>query len=225
MSHKLNKERKFRDFVRQNLSDGLLSIDFLHDNKSAQVKGKEFYDMVNEKKISVYNDSKPEDLENFMHNELVDVVVDNEESILKSLLSQSTVKSQLGNLQDYVCVLDKSADNQEMRSKLGAIFGITQFEKTFVGNCEQFLNSSSVTIEREFLNNRNNLTPEFMIEAIKIGFLPKSKNKLLNFNILNKTEAKILLKEFENIKLFINESIDCLKILVKKKHISIENLF
>ena len=225
MSHKLNKEKKFRDFVKENLSDGLINIDFLHDNSSAQVKGKGFYDMINEKSIKIYNDSKPTDLESFMHNELIDIVVDKEESVLKKILDQSTVKNKISNLEDYVCVLDKSADNQEMELKLKTIFGITQFEKTFVGNCEQFLNSSSVTIDKQFLNNRKNLKTEYMIEAIKIGFLPISKNKLLNFNILNKTDPNVILNEFQNIKLYINESIICLKNLSDKKKISIENVF
>lgn len=208
MSHKGKKEQEFKKLIKDNLQNGLINIDFLHDNSSNQVKGKVFFDMVNEKAIKIYDKSQPDDLESFIHNELIDLAVgETDDSVMTQYFSINNNENKIDNLSDYICILDKSVDNEEMKIKLKTIFGITQYEKTFIGNCEKFLNSSNVEIDDIFLDKKGELKKEYKLEAVKIGFLPISKNTILNFNTLSSKDPDKLYKELNKLKLYIEETI------------------
>lgn len=212
MNHKEKNEKEFKEFINKNISDGLINIDFLHDNPSSKVKGKEFYDMINNKEINIYNKSKPEDLEHFIHNELIDLVVDENDTIFKNIFVKNESNNKLENLSEYICILDKSVNNDEMILKLKTIFSIEYFEQTFVGNCEKFLTSTvNASIDKMFLTTKKNLKPEYVVEAIKIGFLPLSKNQIINFNALNNTNSQTVLNELNKIKLYIDETLVAIK--------------
>ncbi len=216
MSHKANKEAKFREFVKKNLSNGLMNMDLFHDNPVVKVKTNGFYDMINEKSVDIYTGSVPDDLENFIHNELVDLV-NNEENILQNLFVKNQVgKSGLNGLENYIGILDKSADNNEMKAKLEKIFQIKKFEQTFIGNCEMFLNNNSTKIFPEFMDENSNLKTEYLIESIKIGFLPIGKNKLINFNSFSKGKPLELFEELIIFNQFISESLSVIKQLKLK---------
>jgi len=212
MNHKEKNEKEFKEFINKNISDGLINIDFLHDNPSSLVKGKEFYDMINNKEINIYNKSKPKDLENFIHNELIDLVVDENDTIFQNIFVKNESNNKLENLSEYICILDTSVNNDEMILKLKTIFNIKHFEQTFVGNCEKFLTSTvNASIDKMFLTTKNNLKLEYVVEAIKIGFLPLSKNQIINFNALNNTNLQTVLNELNKIKLYIDESLVSIK--------------
>lgn len=212
MNHKEKNEKEFKEFINKNISDGLINIDFLHDNPSSKVKGKEFYDMINNKEINIYNKSKPEDLEHFIHNELIDLVVDENDTIFQNIFVKNESNNKLENLSEYICILDKSVNNDEMILKLKTIFSIEYFEQTFVGNCEKFLTSTvNASIDKMFLTTKKNLKPEYVVEAIKIGFLPLSKNQIINFNALNNTNSQTVLNELNKIKLYIDETLVAIK--------------
>ncbi len=174
----MNPEKEFKEFINKNISDGFINIDFLHDNSSSLVKSKGFYDMINNKKINIYN----------------------------------KLNNKLENLSEYICILDTSVNNDEMILKLKTIFNIKHFEQTFVGNCEKFITSSvNASIDKMFLTTKNNLKLEYVVEAIKIGFLPLSKNQIINFNALNNTNLQTVLNELNKIKLYIDESLVSIK--------------
>lgn len=207
MSHKDKNGKKFKEFIKSNVSDAMIHIDFLHDNASAKVKGKEFYDMVKNKPVKIYSGAKPTDLENFMHNELVDLAVEaDSHSVFANQFANSKTITKYKDLSEYTCVLDKSVDNQEMVLKLKTIFNITQFEKTFVGNCKQFLNSTG-QIDKAYLTPKSNLKHEYLAQAIKIGLTPISKNQLINFNALDKPDGQVVFNELVKIKLYIEETL------------------
>jgi hypothetical protein len=209
---KYMNHKEFKEFINKNISDGLINIDFLHDNPSSKVKGKEFYDMINNKEINIYNKSKPEDLEHFIHNELIDLVVDENDTIFQNIFVKNESNNKLENLSEYICILDKSVNNDEMILKLKTIFSIEYFEQTFVGNCEKFLTSTvNASIDKMFLTTKKNLKPEYVVEAIKIGFLPLSKNQIINFNALNNTNSQTVLNELNKIKLYIDETLVAIK--------------
>jgi hypothetical protein len=193
--------------MNTNLSDGLLSLDFLHDNQKSKVKNKEFYDMINEKEIVIYNGTTPNNLEYFLHNQLIDM--NNEDSIFHNKIINSNKIIHTINLKDYICILDKSNNNKEIEKKLSIIFNINKFDITFIGNCEDFLNRKS-EINKKFLTPTNKLKRQYLIQAIKIGFLPKSLNKIINFNSLNGNDEKIF-NELNILKIFIDESKTYLK--------------
>jgi hypothetical protein len=178
MNHKEKNEKEFKEFINKNISNGFINIDFLHDNSSSLVKSKGFYDMINNKKINIYNKSN----------------------------------NKLENLSEYICILDTSVNNDEMILKLKTIFNIKHFEQTFVGNCEKFITSSvNASIDKMFLTTKNNLKLEYVVEAIKIGFLPLSKNQIINFNVLNNTNLQTVFNELNKIKLYIDESLVSIK--------------
>jgi hypothetical protein len=219
MEHKDKKDKEFQELLKKDLEDGLLHIDFLHDNPSSRVKNKEFYDMIKEKKIQIYKGSKPEDLENFLHNEIINF--QNNDSIFKSNMKYSNKKILYENLSSFVGILDKSVDNDEMKLKLNSIFGLKEFELTFIGNCEKFLNNSTVKLDNKFFLN-GNLKDEYILEAIKIGFLPQSQNKLINYNSFYNSTDKILYQELVLLNKYIIESMPIIK---KYKSTFFENYY
>ena len=73
-----------------------------------------------------------------------------ESKLKKNTFNDMLNKKKEMKLDNYIVILDKSVDNLEMKKKLSTIFGIQKFEKTFVGNCERFLNGS-VEIAKAFL--------------------------------------------------------------------------
>lgn len=217
MLHKSKNEQKFKDYINENLSDGLISIDFLHDNLSSKVKGKKFYDLVNNKEIKVYSGSKPQDLESFLHNELIDLS-NGEKTVLNNIFINGNPDRKQLDLSGYIVVLDKSADNEEMKIKLTTIFEITQYESTFVANCEKFLNSKNIIIDKKFLTTRKTLKRYYLIEAIKIGFLPITQSNIINFNSLSNSNEQVLFDELQVIKQYVDESL----IIITKKMLNTE---
>jgi hypothetical protein len=207
LEYKEESDKIFKNYMNTNLSDGLLSLDFLHDNQKSKVKNKEFYDMINEKEIVIYNGTTPNNLEYFLHNQLIDM--NNEDSIFHNKIINSNKIIDTINLKDYICILDKSNNNKEIEKKLSIIFNINKFDITFIGNCEDFLNRKS-EINKKFLTPTNKLKRQYLIQAIKIGFLPKSLNKIINFNSLNGDDEKIF-NELNILKIFIDESKPYLK--------------
>jgi hypothetical protein len=214
MDYKDKNGKKFKEFIKSDIYNGLLNIDFLHDNPKKSVKNNIFYDMINEKEIIIYNGTIPENIEYFLHNQLIDF--NDKESIFNNKFSDYTQKiditqnlNKVLDLQEYVCVLDKSVNNKEMELKLSTIFNITNFEPTFIGNCELFLNNNT-TILQKFLTPSGKLKSKYLIEAIKIGFLPKSINNIINFKSL-KCCNDILYKELKLIELYIDECVPILK--------------
>jgi len=219
---KYMNHKEFKEFINKNISDGLINIDFLHDNPSS----KEFYDMINNKEINIYNKSKPEDLEHFIHNELIDLVVDENDTIFQNIFVKNESNNKLENLSEYICILDTSVNNDEMILKLKTIFNIKHFEQTFVGNCEKFLTSTvNASIDKMFLTTKNNLKLEYVVEAIKIGFLPLSKNQIINFNALNNTNSQTVLNELNKIKLYIDETLVSIKKVKKYFGIDFVEIF
>ena len=207
MDHKEKNENNFKEYLKNNLYDGLLNIDFLHDNNSSKIKKNSFFDMINEKKIKIYTETKPTDLENFIHNELIDLVNGDSTTIFKNIFTNTKNDNKQINLSNYTVVLDKSVDNLEMKNKLTVIFGITKYENTFIGTCEKFLNNKNVIIDDKFLLPTKKLKKQYLIEAIKIGFLPISLNNIINYNSLNSNDDKIIFKEICVIKQYIDETI------------------
>ncbi len=207
MDHKEKNENNFKEYLKNNLYEGLLNIDFLHDNSSSKLKKNSFFDMINEKKIKIYTESKPVDLENFIHNELIDLVNGDDTTIFKNIFTNTKNNNNQLNLSNYTVVLDKSVDNIEMKNKLTTIFGITKYENTFIGTCEKFLNSKNVIIDDAFLLPTKKLKKQYLIEAVKIGFLPISLNNIINYNSLNSNDDRVIFKEIIVIKQYIDETI------------------
>ena len=198
-AHIKGKESEFRNVFKDDIKSGLLQSDFIHDIKS-KVKDEEYYDMLNAEKIIITSSSNPEDLESFLHNELINLN-SNEESLLESILSKSSTPNKQINFNSYTIILDKSADNNEMLKKLATLFNITKFDVTFVGTCEQLLTSKTIIMDNQFMKNKKELKLEYIIEAIKIGFFPISKNGILKHSTI----------DIEMIKIFAKEALQCIK--------------
>lgn len=203
----LKNENKILKMLDENLMDGLLALDFLHDNKKHLVKGKTFYDMINGKEIEIPNDSAPEKLEAVLHNYFIKLA-NNEKSILTDKYQLVKENIRIQDLSNYTAIYDVSTNNQEMKDKLKVIFNLTKNKETFILNCERFLKSSTIDIKDDFLED-GKLKEQYLIEAIKIGFLPISRNKILNYNKFSKKDE--VFEEYIKLLKYIEETLSVLK--------------
>ena len=219
INHKDKKAQLFKSMINNDINKGLLNIDFLHDLPSDKIKNKEFYNMIDEDIITIYNGSQPEDLESFIHNEIIDLI-NGEESVVDKLFKKvNDMNNEITkDLSQYTVILDKSADNIEIVNKLKSIFSITNFEDTFIGNCERFLNNKNATINKKYIGKKY-LKPEYMLEAIKVGFLPISINRIINFNAIVSKNPQTIYDELMLIKQYILETYE----LFKKKKFNFKN--
>lgn len=219
----LKNEKNLYNMLDRDLMEGLLSLDFLHDNARSLVKGKIFYDMINGKKITVTDKTMPKDIESIIHNYFIKLS-NNEESVLSKDYEMVKNKLRIQDFGEYTAIYDISTDNDEMRKKLGAIFNLTKSKETFILNCEKFLKKktlpddskkkgvdkeiSNLKIPDEFLEN-GNLKDEYLLEAIRVGFNPISRNSILNYN--NFSKRGLAYYEYKKLIEFSKEMLEVLK--------------
>jgi hypothetical protein len=200
------KNTQFDINFSSNMHTNIMKLEFLHDLDTSKVKNKKFYDLIKQKEIEISGEI-PSDKEEYLKQ----VFINYNSLPLKDKITKNLNPINIKNLSDFVAVFDNKTFNKSINKKLEHIFNIKEYHKTFVGNCEEFLTSNSVSIDSEFLNSNKKLKTEFLREAVLIGFLPKSKNKLIPFapfNSYNKYTDSFEL-ELLNLLNFCNESIDC----------------
>ena len=110
-------ENKIFNYLHKNQMEAILNLDFLHDNPRPLVKGNDYYDMINGKKITISNDSYPQEIEYILHKYFIDLA-NNEKSIYEDKYELVKSKINIKDLNEYTAVFDISTDNNEMKKKL-----------------------------------------------------------------------------------------------------------
>jgi hypothetical protein len=207
----------FDEMFKKDMHTNIMRLEFAHDLKMSNIKNKKFYDLVKNKELKILDDL-PSNIEEYLKSQFINY---NKSSLIDFFKSNPKVEDKKLDLSEYSIVFDNLTFKKSIINKLVKIFNITNYYQTFIGNAEQFLVSDKNEISKRFLNNENELLREYLIEAILIGFFPKSKNKLLTFSKYNnfteytdefEKELKLLLE-------FILEVKDYKDIFTEKIHL------
>lgn len=204
-----NKKMKNTDFDKEfndNMHNSIMKLEFYHDLDSKKVKNNKFYDLVKQKELEI-DENVPVDKEDYLKQ----IFINYSDEPLKDKITIDPKPISIKDLSNFTAVFDNITFTNPIINKITKIFNINEYYKTFIGNCEEFLNGSS-EIEPQFLDSKKNLKLEFLREAVLIGFLPKSKNYLLSFSQYNdfKHNSKYTDKfetELKRLLLFCNEAV------------------
>jgi hypothetical protein len=207
---------------------GIMKLEFSHDLKKDKIINKTFYDLVNNNEIKI-NDNLVNNPEDYLQYLLL-----NNKTELFSNYKIDTSTTEISDLSNYNAIFDNLLLTNNLATKLYNLFKIKSYSETFIQNCEQFINKynkrlqnieeptqniakASKTrkiISNEFKTEKGELKPEYLLEAILIGFLPISQNKLIKFSVFNKNteftkeieiELKLLLQFCQEINKIINK--------------------
>ena len=206
----------FNDEFSNDVQKGIMKLELSHDLAENKIINKTFYDLVNKTEV-IINDNLIKDPEDYLQYLLL-----NNKTELFNNYTIETSPIEISDLSNYIAIFDNLALTNNLATKLYELFKIETYSETFIQNCEQFINNknyinvidvtkknvkdkSKNKISDEFKIN-DELKSEYLLEAVLIGFLPITQNKLIRYSVYNdnkiytddiKTEL-ILLQTFCN---------------------------